>query len=439
MISRSLTTGASSIKAHQRKFDTISNNIANVNTTGYKSSRTNFLDQFSQTYNFGKAPDAVNGKGVGGVNPFQYGLGVRVGSVTQDMTQGSLETTNRPLDMALQGDGYLVYNQFGKEVYSRAGAIVRDKAGNLVDSSTGAFLQGFNSEIDANGRFVKDANGYNKVLKTQANMKIPATVVSPPKQTENITATGNLNSAAVVGETRETSISIFDNSGSSHNVTLTYTNTAQNTWGVTAKLDGKYDITPTPASITFTDYGVPAAGSEKIDLPTAGMNTALNFTAFDVAKANVTVTLFDAANPTTGMTQFAGANTATLSEQDGHNQGTLSDLSVDSTGKIWGAFTNGEAEVLGQVAVAKFANPGGLIKNGENFLSVSPDSGSADVRTAGDGFPTTKLIGGALEQSNVDLTEQFTDMIITQRGFEAAARTITVSDQMLAETNQLKR
>jgi len=422
MISRSLTTGASSLKSQQRRFDVISNNIANVNTTGFKSGRVNFIDQFSQTYNIGKAPDQISGNGVGGVNPVQYGIGVRVGSISQDMTQGSIETTNRPLDLALQGDGYFVYNYFGKEVYSRAGAIAKDKDGFLVDSSTGAFLKGYNVEFDANGRFVKDANGYNNVRKSVENMKIPPNIVSPPKQTQNISATGNLDANAAIGDKRETSINIFDNQGGSHTITITYTNTAKNTWGVSAKLDGQYDITTiTPASITFNNFGVPDTGMDKIDIPTADMNTALGFTAFDVATTNVTVKLYDATNPTSGLTQFAGPNTASLVEQDGHTQGSLNDVSVDSTGKIWGAFSNGEAEVLGQVAVAKFANPSALMKDGQNFLVVSPDSGRANTGTAGDVFASTKIVGGALEQSNVDLTEQFTDMIVTQRAFEAAS------------------
>ena len=134
-LSRSLSIGASSLNAHQKKFDVISNNLANANTVGYKSNRANFEEQFNQVYKYGNSPELTGSNGLGGINPLQFGLGVKLGSITQDFSQGSIEATNKPLDMAIQGSGMFVYNQSGRDVYTRAGNISRDNSGFLVDTS----------------------------------------------------------------------------------------------------------------------------------------------------------------------------------------------------------------------------------------------------------------------------------------------------------------
>ena len=181
-LSRSLSTGTSAIRANQQRFDVISDNIANVSTYGFKSSRANFSEQFSQVYTLGSSPDTASG--VGGTNPVQYGLGVKVGSVSVNTKQGNLETTERPLDLALQGDGYFIYNVNGQEMYSRAGTLTKDDSGNIVDSSTGAILQGYNVETDSSGNIVKDSNGVNVLKRTKADLNISPNVVSPPGQTK---------------------------------------------------------------------------------------------------------------------------------------------------------------------------------------------------------------------------------------------------------------
>ena len=186
-IARSLATGASSMRAHQQRFDVISNNIANANTIGYKSGRAVFVEQFNQIQALGKSPDNNSGNGLGGVNPMQIGLGVKMGAVMKDMTQGSLEATERPLDLALQGEGFFVYNLNGNELYSRAGAVARDRDGFLVDATSGAYLQGYNTEIDADGKTVKDANGNNVLNRTVENLQIDPSVISEPKQTQTLT------------------------------------------------------------------------------------------------------------------------------------------------------------------------------------------------------------------------------------------------------------
>lgn len=436
-LSRSLTIGASSLRANQQRFDVISNNLANSNTVGFKTERANFAEQFSQVYSRGNAPDVVSTTGRGGTNPMQFGLGVKLGSIQQDMTQGVIETTNRPLDMAIQGEGFFVYNSNGVDLYSRAGAVSLDRDGFLVDSNSGALLQGYNIEKDANGRIIKNSDGANKLNATMTNLQIPVDTISPPRQTENISMNGNLNAASAAGDVRKTSINIYDNFGGVRSLALTFTKTANaNEYSISGAIDGK-TVALSSNTVTFFNDGT-LNTPNKLTINTADLNTALGSTQFDTTKT-MTVTLAESTDLTKGLTQYSASNSASFKVQDGYSSGDLLSLSVDNEGKIWGAFSNGKSEVLGQTLIAKFTNPDGLIRNGDNFFIASPNSGSATIGTAGEVFKSSKILGNSLEQSNVDMTIQFTDMISTQRAFEAASRTITTSDTLLAEVNQLKR
>ncbi len=437
-LSRSLETGASSLKAHQQRMDVISNNLANTNTVGYKSNRANFGEQFNQVYNHGISPDATGNKGGGGVNPLQFGLGVKMTSIQQDMSQGVLETTNRPLDMALQGDGFFVYNVNGKDQYSRAAAISQDKTGNLVDTSTGAFLQGYNVETDANGRISKNSDGTNRLNANKSNLVITTETVSPPRQSQNISFYGNLNAGMATGDSRNTSINVYDNLGGVHSLSLSFSKTANpNEYALASSIDGQA-VTGGAANITFNADGTLSTPNNLTFNP-ADINTALGGQLFDPAAAPLVVTLADPNNLMGGLTQFSGSNTASFKSQDGYTAGDLLNLTVARDGKIYGSFTNGQSEVVGQVVMAKFTNQDALVRSGDNFFSASPNSGAAIIGTANDSFPSSSIVGKALEQSNADMTEQFTKMISTQRAFEAASRTITISDTLLAEVNQLKR
>ncbi len=438
-LSRSLSIGTSSLRAHQQKFDVISNNLANASTVGYKSNRANFEEQFNQIYTRGRKPNETNGFGVGGKNPLQMGLGVKLGSIQQNMQQGVIETTERPLDLALAGEGFFIYNQDGIQQYSRAGAISRDIEGNFVDSSTGAFLQGYNVMVDANGKIMRDSAGNSILSGTLNNIQISNDVISPPHQTETISMTGNLNSNSATGDTRRTSMNIYDNVGGVHTLEFLFTKTANaNEFSLSATLDGNAITLPTTDStITFNADGT-LATPQTITLNTGDMNTLLGVGVFD-ATNNISIQLAPPNQLISGLTNYSMPNSASFSNQDGYTMGTLEDLTVDDRGQIWGAFTNGKSEVLGQVAVAQFQNQEGLVRAGDNMFVVSPNSGYPQIGTAGDIFQSTSIKANALEQSNVDIATQFTDMISTQRAFEAASRTITVSDTMLQEINNLKR
>ncbi len=460
---RSLNSGASALKANQYRMDVISNNIANSSTTGYKSASVSFQDQFSQTYRYGKSSDtqttstvngrtlSVSSKSIGGINPYQIGLGVKVGSVTNNMSQGTLETTNRALDIAIQGSGFFIYDFNGQEVYSRAGTITRDEEGYLVDSSTGAYLQGYNIRVDADGVTERDSFGNNVMNTSQADLRISPNIISSPRQTENVELLGNLNSSDDLNTTRETSITIYDNQGQARALNVLFEKTADNTWEASFTLDGK-DVcqagttTPYTYEVNFNDDGTIVDEDVAISgITTTMLNEAVNQGTtsttnwFDTTRT-FALQLGDTNNKVTGsVTQFSGTNTVTASSQDGFTSGELQSLSVAEDGQIIGSFSNGQSETLGQILLAKFTNDEGLSKEGDNFFSISPNSGLPIKGTAGEQFASTTIAGGSLESSNVDLTDEFVNMIKTQRAFEAASRTITVSDTLLGEINQLKR
>lgn len=461
---RSLTSGTSSLKAHQQRFDVISNNIANVNTVGFKSSRATFADQFNQTFGQGSSPNAITGGGIGGVDPLQIGLGVRLGSVKQDFSQGSIQTTNRATDLALQGDGFFVVQRNGQQFYSRAGAFSFDRDGYLVDGATGAYVQGYNLQTDTQGRTLKDANNTNVLNRTIVNMQVPPSVKSAPKQTTSVTIAGNLNSSAVTGNVVNASVNVYDSQGNKQVLRLQFTKqSAANTYQLQMFLNEGTTPIPfgnpagsTTQNVSFNQDGtlstpvltqspagqpqIPATsiGDRGFVLAATSLNTVLGTASFDTSKP-LYLTLAANNNLTAGLTQYNAQDTVAARGQDGYTTGDLQDLSVDQTGKVIGAFTNGQSEVLGQVIMAKFTNPGGLLKQGNNFFSTTPNSGLPSFGTAVETFPSTSISSKSIEESNVDLTDQFTDLISTQRAFEAASRTITISDQFLNEINSLKR
>lgn len=460
-ISRSLSVGASSLRAHQMKFDTISNNLANLNTIGFKGNRANFEEQFYQVSNQGRAPESKDGIGTGGSNPLQFGLGVKFGSITQDMSQGTIESTNRPLDMAIQGDGFFMYNMNGQQMYSRAGNVSRDKNGFLVDSSTGAILQGYSIQANADGTVTK-INGLNPLQGTIGNLNIPNNVSSSPNQTTTVKMTGNLNANNPDGTEKVTTMSIYDNVGGVHELKFTFkfvagdsaaTPPTSDSYDLKAEMDGVNvilnDGEATPTTISNLTFGNDGIINPIVAGPPPKYNLSIEVDPADTSDtANAlrarfsTQPIVQLANPdqvTSGLTNYSAPNTATFTEQDGYQAGSLIDLTVDNKGQIWGSFTNGKSERLGQVALAKFTNNEGLVRNGGNFYRESPNSGTPNIGTAVDIFPSTQIAGSSLEQSNVDMTVQFTDMISTQRAYEAAARTITLSDQLLQETTNLKR
>jgi len=436
---RSLFAGISGLKNHIVRMDVIGNNIANVNTTGFRAGRVSFQDLLSQTIRGAAAPQG----GRGGINPAQVGLGVSVASVENIMTQGSLQLSGKPTDLAIQGDGFFILNDGSRDLYTRAGTFdVVDGSGNLANLSNGFIVQGW--QADASGNVNTGASPGD--IKIQIGQKISA------KATTGADLRSNLNAdapTAGTGSTHTATIEVFDSLGAQHLVTLTFTHKApaNGTWEVNASVDGTTDeqIT-TGKNIIFNKNGsLKQAGD--VQAPGAKGFMTLAFTPTNGANPVSMSLNFGTIGTIDGITGFAeGLNsdgtpqpsTASFTSQDGFGMGVLQAFRIDNTGTVTGSFSNGRSQKLAQAAMAVFSNPGGLLKEGDNLFTVSNNSGPAQVGTAATGG-RGQISAGFLEMSNVDLSQEFVDMIVTQRGFQASSRTIQTGDEMLQVLMTLKR
>lgn len=410
---RSLFAGVSGLKNHQVRMDAIGSNIANVNTIGYKSSRVTFQDAYSQQIQGASRPTANGGFGT---DPIQIGLGMTVGSVDMSFSQGNLQTTGINTDLAVQGDGLFIVSDGNQNFYTRAGNFQFDALGRLVSSGAGLLVQG----KMAIGGVLQDS---------VTDIILPVGQKTAAAATTAVEMGGNLDAQALNGDTRATTITAYDSLGVPHDITTTFTKTVNpNEW--------TFDVTTPNGTINSGDSGT-------ILFDSAGALVSPDFTSFDftpnnIATAQVVQLNFGTAGSIDGISQFASPSTAVAREQDGFTMGELRALQFDTTGRITGSYSNGTNQTLAQIGLAGFNNPGGLNREGNNLLSVSANSGQPVVGFVGEG--TTSIItAGTLEMSNVDLAEQFTDMITTQRGFQSISRVITTSDEMLQELVNLKR
>lgn len=409
---RSLFSGVSGLKSHQTRMDTIGNNIANVNTTGFKSSRTTFADTLSQTLTGASAPTG----NLGGTNPKQIGLGTGVASIDLLFTDGSVQSTGKNTDLCLSGNGLFVVKRGEETFYTRDGAFEFDSEGNYVLPGSGLFVQGWTTR-DADGNIATNAEPTN--IKIQAGSSMAA------QQTSKATYTGNLNADTTSGTAITTTMTAYDSQGFKYSVPLLFTKTANNTWQLSVANGGNIDHGGTAAfattpTLTFDANGKYASGTGTVDL-----------TITTGATASQTVTL-----DLKALTQYANESTI-HAETDGHSSGTLSSVSIDSSGVITGVYTNGVRQAEAQVAVAQFSNASGLTKTGNSLYQESNNSGSANIKKASALGCT--ITPSALEMSNVDIANEFSDMIITQRGFQSNSKIITVGDEMLETMINMKR
>jgi len=415
MTMRSLFAAVSGLRNHQTRMDVIGNNIANVNTAGFKASRVTFEESLTQLIGSASRPPGDATGGVGGTNPTQVGLGMTIGSIDQIFTQGNLETTGVTTDLAIQGPSFFVVSDGSQDLYTRAGNFQIDANGRLSLATHGFVAQG---RIADNGTLTD----------TVGDLRLPIGQRSPARASTETTLGGNLDAQAEIGDQRQASITLMDAQGGPHELTLVFEKTGANAWSYTATVaDGTINAGATGA-LTFNDDGTLAGpASATLDFTPAG---------FGAAQA---VTLdFGTVGGADGLSQFASASTALIRQQDGFTMGDLEQISIDPTGLIQGAFSNGETLVLGQVAMADFNNPGGLVRLGDGLYTGSANSGDAVVGFANEGSQSF-MTSGALEMSNVDLAMEFTNMITTQRGFQSNARVITTSDEMLQELVNLRR
>ena len=388
---RSLYSGISGLRSHQTMLDVTGNNIANVNTAGYKASVTQFQDTLSQMTQGAAGPQA----GVGGTNPAQIGLGVQVAAISTNFAQGSAQATGRATDMMISGDGFFVTRLGSETLYTRAGSFGFDASGRLV-TPDGAIVQGWSA---VGGAIV--AGG------AVGDIALPQQAITPAVPTGAASVTGNLPDDAALADTFVRDVDVYDAVGTARKLTLTFSRTATG-WDVTSVDQG--GVTQTTA-LTFTAGVLDPYAPLAVD----GINVDLS-----------------------GLTGYAGLTTVSISGQDGRPAGTLDSFTLTKDGTLVGSFSNGGKETIGRIALANFVNPGGLEKAGASAYRLSSNSGAAVYGAAGsDGLGS--LSAGSLEMSNVDLSQEFTNLIVAQRGFQANARIITTSDEVLQELTNLKR
>ncbi|TFC04211.1 flagellar hook protein FlgE [Cryobacterium mannosilyticum] len=388
---RSLYSGISGLRSHQTMLDVTGNNIANVNTTAFKASAVQFQDTLSQLSQGAGGPQAT----VGGTNPAQVGLGVKVAGISTNFAQGSSQATGKATDIMISGDGFFVTQLGGETLYSRSGAFDFDGEGRLV-TPAGAIVQGWtgvNGQINEGG--------------TIGNITLPLQSIIPAKPTDKAVMGGNLPSDAPIGTTLMRDVKVYDALGASRTLALTFKSTGAGTWDVSAA-DG---TTTAAAPLTFAG-GVVVSGA-KLMVGTVEVNMG-------------------------DLKGYAGLPTATFNSQNGSEAGTLKSFTLGKDGTLVGLFSNGGQASIGRIALATFSNPGGLEKAGSSEYRSTFNSGNAALGAPGSGG-LGSLSGGALEMSNVDLSQEFTNLIVAQRGFQANARIITTSDEVLQELTNLKR
>jgi flagellar hook protein FlgE len=421
---RSMYAAVSGLRNHQTMMDVVGNNIANVNTTGFKSSNTIFQDVLSQTLRGAGRATAT----AGGTNPAQIGLGASIAGITTNWTQGATQLTGRGTDLMINGDGFFVIDQGGERLYTRAGAFTLDTLGRLVTQS-GGIVQGW--PADATGQY--NPNGPVRAL------SIPVGDVIAPVRTTTATLGGNLPADADVGTTVATSIDVYDGQGRQITVRFEITKSAANTWDVGFRyVDAAGVQQPTPPAAATPVTGGPMTFGADGEL-TSGYTLTIpggTIPGFGGGQ-DIAVSLGAAATPNR-ITQFGSLSTAAALDQDGSAAGSLQSFSVGQDGVITGSYTNGQNRILGQLALASFNNPEGLEKRGGSLFRETPASGAVTIGQAGQGGRGL-LSSGTLEMSNVDLSAEFTNLILAQRGFQANSRVVTTSDEVLQEVVNLKR
>jgi fagellar hook-basal body proteins len=463
---RSLYSGVSGLQNHQTRMDVLGNNISNVNTTGFKRGRAVFQDLLYQQMSGASAPDGQ----VGGVNPKEIGLGMSIGSVDTIMTQGALQTTGVQTDLALQGSGFFVLKNGESTLYSRDGAFGLDRDGRLVNPATGYKVQGWLAQ-NINGQQVISTSGATQDIVIPVGSKDPAKATSRvdlacnlDKRTQEIPAGATAD--AVEQGTWRVEEKIYDSFGSPHTLRVEYRKVVgtPNQWQATVNVDPDA-AAPTNVSAALGQNVQAGAGNTfTVEFDNRGLLARVRDAqgnaspqagaldmgiSFDVQGATAAagggaqrqtfrLNLGTVGSATNTVTQMAERSSQKAFSQDGYAMGYLDTFKIDQSGTVTAVYSNGTNRSVGQLALGSFTNPGGLEKVGETNFVQSNNSGQANIGPSGIAGKG-KIIAGTLEMSNVDLADQMTDMIVTQRGFQANSRTIQTADQMLQELLTLKR
>jgi flagellar hook protein FlgE len=403
----------SGLAATSESLNVIANNLANLNTDGYKDQSLSFGDVFNQV-------QGISGNG----DPIQVGSGVQVAGSVSNFTDGSVTSTGISSNMALQGNGFFVVEgSNGQMTYTRAGNFEVNDQGQLATPG-GQLVMGY----PATNGVISSSSALAPIDVTQA-ANIPASATS------SFDMTTNLNSSAAVGDTFSTPVTVYDSLGASHVLTVQYTNTGANSW--------TYNISVPSADTGGTGTATPVASgtlsfdsSGNLTSPT-GSVTGISITglADGAAPMNLTWNLADSAGNSTITQQDATSATSAL-DQNGYGVGTLTGYSVLPDGTVQGQFSNDQTLALGQVAVANFANAQGLQQTGGNGYQATFASGAAVIGVAGAGG-NGSITGSAVEASNVSLSTEFANMIVAQQGYEANAKALSTMNQVSQATIQL--
>jgi len=429
---RSMFAAVSGLRAHETYMDVVGNNIANVNTTGYKGATVMFQDVLSQTLRGAGAPV---GTSTGGTNPAQVGLGVQLTGTQLNFAQGASQLTGRATDFAIQGDGMFVVNQGGQTDYMRAGSFSLDASGNLV-TPNGGLVQGW--QATASGAINNNA--------ALTSIKVPVGQTIAPVATTAMKVGGNLPSDATVGTVLNVSPTIYNSLGTQVPIRVEFTKVADTAPAVgppvvagsvnwTVKTyDNNNNVLSGAAALSFDLNG--NRTTPNLVITQAQLNGVAG-TPGTWPAAGVTVDL-GAPTDSARLTGSAALNSLGFISQDGSAIGSLTSFSVGQDGVVSGIFSNGRNQSLGQLALAVFGNPAGLSKVGNSLFQATANSGQPQIGIPGSGGRGT-LAGGTLEMSNVDLAQEFTNLIVAQRGFEANSKVITTADEILTTLVQLKR
>src|SRR6187402_316305 len=400
----------SGLQSDSIALDTIGNNLANMNTVAYKKENVSYSDLFYQTI------------GVTGANSQeQVGLGTKVGNISTDFSQTGFSTGAGSNDMAINGDGFFVVSDGGVQELTRDGEFQLDSSGNLITTG-GQSVMGYAA-----------TNGVVNGNTALTALNIPTGQTQAATASANVSVTAVLDSGAAVGTVFSTSTPVFDSLGQSHSLTTTFTKTGDNTWdyAVTLPSGDSAAATGNTGTLTFDSNGALVS-------PTSNISN-ISFTGMTDKSSDMNLqwSLF---NATGGglITQTATKASSATNKADGSPSGQYQSFSVDSTGTTTAQFSNGNNEVLGQVAIATVSNQDGLTRLGGNLYISNQTSGALSIGTAGTGG-RGDIEGDSLELSNVDISTEFANLIVAQRAFEANSKTVTTFDTVTQDTINLIR
>lgn len=409
----SFSTALSALSACSTAVDVVGNNLANLNTNGFKASAVSFYDLVTQSL----------GAGLGET---QVGFGVARPITIRQFTQGAIQSSSGALDAAVQGDGFLVVKNHssGAQLYTRGGQLQVDQYGYLL-TATGEYVQGWtglDGQVDTNSAL--------------GDIMVPVGTLKAPIISTDFSFDLNLDAAAVDGEEFSTSIKVYDSLGASHLLTVTYTKTATaNQWNYSISVpdaDLTAAMTPVTGTLTFDSAGT------LTDPPADGTMPAVAITglANGAGDMNLTWHLYDGTTPR--LTQYSQDCALSANTQNGSPAAQLTKVGLADGGAILAQYSDGEQKVVGQLAMASIRNPESLIAVGDNNYQLSARTALPAIGVPNTGGRGT-ILGGAVEYSTVDIAKEFTNLIVLQRGYQANARIITAVDDMSQETINLKR